>query len=64
MAFSDKAQPWTRRAPGRVSHLLSTRVLRVGMVMRSFGRKVESRTTRSKLLRPGSMVTPWQSTAN
>jgi len=35
MAFSDKAQPWTRRAPGRASHLLSTRVLRVGMVMRS-----------------------------
>ena len=54
MRFSDKAQPWTRRAPGRASHLLSTRVLRVGMVMRSRGRKVECRTTRSKLPRPGA----------
>ena len=54
MRFSDKAQPWTRRAPGRASHLLSTRVLRVGMVMRSRGRKAECRTTRSKLPRPGA----------
>jgi hypothetical protein len=37
MAFSDNAQPWTRRAPGRESHVLSTRVLRVGMVIRSLG---------------------------
>jgi len=32
MAFRDKAQPWTMLAPGIASHLLSTRVLRIGMV--------------------------------
>jgi hypothetical protein len=46
MAFSDNARPWTMRAPGIASQVLSTRVSRVGMVMRSLGRKVESRTNR------------------